>query len=131
MIRLVRCIIFVCVCVYVCLLYTKSLQFCPPLCNPKDSSPPGSSVHGILQVRTLEWVAIPFSRGSSWPRDRTQVSCIAGRYVDSPRKKNLCTNCVSGAITCMVFPPETIRLALIYFSFVQTASRDTGKHELV
>ena len=42
-------------------------------------SPPGSSVHGILQARILEWVAISFSRGSSWPRDRTQVSQIAGR----------------------------------------------------
>ena len=40
---------------------------------------PGSSVHGILQTRILEWVAIPFSRGSSPPRDRTQVFCIAGR----------------------------------------------------
>ena len=43
-----------------------------------DCSPPGSSVHGILQARVLEWVAIPFSRGSSWPRDRTQVACTAG-----------------------------------------------------
>ena len=42
-------------------------------------SPPGSSVHGILQARILEWVAISFSRGSSWPRDQTQVSHIAGR----------------------------------------------------
>ena len=41
---------------------------------------PGSSVHGILQVRILEWAAIPFSRGSSWPMDRTRVSCIAGRF---------------------------------------------------
>ena len=45
-----------------------------------DCSPPGSSVHGILQARVLEWVAIPFSRGSSQPRDQTQVSCIAGRH---------------------------------------------------
>ena len=44
-----------------------------------DYSLPGSSVHGILQARILEWVAIPLSRGSFWPRDRTQVSCIAGR----------------------------------------------------
>ena len=50
------------------------------LCDPMDHSPPGSSVHGILQARRLEWVAIPFSRGSSWPRDRTQVSCITGRF---------------------------------------------------
>ena len=47
-------------------------QSCPALCNPMDCSPPGSSVHGILQARRLEWVAMPFSRGSSLPRDRTQ-----------------------------------------------------------
>ena len=44
-------------------------------------SPPGSSVHGIFQARILEWIAISFSRGSSRPRDRTQVSCIAGRFL--------------------------------------------------
>ena len=54
-------------------------QSCPSLCDLVDCSPPGSSVHGILQTRILEWVAISFSRGSSWPRDRTQVSHIAGR----------------------------------------------------
>ena len=48
-----------------------------------DCSPPGSSVHGVLQARILEWVAIPFSRGSSQPRDRTQVSCIAGGFFTS------------------------------------------------
>ena len=58
-------------------------QSCPTLCNPMDYSPPGSSVHGILQARILEWVAIPFSRGSSPPRDRTQClmfSTLAGRF---------------------------------------------------
>ena len=45
-------------------------QSCPTLCDPMDCSPPGSSVHGILQARILEWVAIPFSRGSSQPRDQ-------------------------------------------------------------
>ena len=45
-----------------------------------DCSPPGSSVHGILQARVLEWVATPFSRGSFQPRDRTLVSWIAGRF---------------------------------------------------
>ena len=54
-------------------------QSCLTLCDPVDHSPPGSSVHGILQARILEWVAISFSRGSSQPRDRTQVSCIAGK----------------------------------------------------
>ena len=54
-------------------------QSCPNLCDPIDYSSPGSSVHGILQTRILEWVAIPFSRGYSQPRDWTRVSCIAGR----------------------------------------------------
>ena len=53
-------------------------QSCPTLCNPMDCSPPGSSVHGIFQARVLEWGAIAFSRGSSQPRDQTQVSCIIG-----------------------------------------------------
>ena len=53
----------------------KSLQSCPTLCDPMDCSPPGSSVHGILQAGLLEWVAMPSSRGSSWPRDQTRISC--------------------------------------------------------
>ena len=55
-------------------------QPCLTLCNPVDCSPPGSSVHGILQARILEWVAIPFPRGSFWPRNQGQVSCTAGRF---------------------------------------------------
>ena len=50
------------------------------LCNPVDYSLSGSSVHGILQARILEWVAIAFSRESCRPRDQTQVSCIAGGF---------------------------------------------------
>ena len=49
-------------------------QLWPTLCNPMDCSPPGSSVHRILQARILEWVAISFSRGSSKPRNQTRVS---------------------------------------------------------
>ena len=55
-------------------------QLCLTLCDPMDHSPPGSSVHGILQARILEWVAISFSGTSSQPRDRTWVSCIASRF---------------------------------------------------
>ena len=55
-------------------------QLCPTLRDPVGHSPAGSSVHEILQARILEWVAIPFSRGSSWPRDGTRVSCIAGGF---------------------------------------------------
>ena len=55
-------------------------QSCLTPCDPMDCRPPGSSVHGILQAGILEWIAIPFSRGSSQPRDRTWVSCIAGGF---------------------------------------------------
>ena len=58
--------------------WVKSLSHVWP-CDPMGCSLPGSSVHGIFQARILEWVAISFSRGSSWPRDWTRVSCIAGR----------------------------------------------------
>ena len=61
----------------VCVLVTWS---CPTLCDPMDSSPPGSSVHGISQARILEWVAISFSRASSRPRDQTHVPCLAGGF---------------------------------------------------
>ena len=59
--------------------YAKSLQSCLTLCDPMDYDPTGSSVHGILQVRIVEWVATSSSRGSSQPRDRTHfsyVSCV-------------------------------------------------------
>ena len=56
----------------------KVAESCPTLCNPTDDT-----VHGILQARILEWVAFPFSRGSSQPRDRTQVSCTAGGFFTS------------------------------------------------
>ena len=55
-------------------------QSCPTFCDLMNCILQVSSVHGILQASILEWVAIPFSRGSSWPRDWTQVSCIAGGF---------------------------------------------------
>ena len=58
-------------------------QSCPTLCSPMDCSLPGFPVHGILQARILEWLAISYSRGSSQPRDRTHVSCVScivGRF---------------------------------------------------
>ena len=62
-----------------CAKWSEVTQSCPTLCDPMDCSWPGSSVHGIFQVWILEWVAVSFSRGSSRPRDRTQVSRIVGR----------------------------------------------------
>ena len=61
-------------------VHAQLLQSFPTLGNCMDCSLPGSSIHGIFLARILEWVAIPFSRGSSWPRDWTHVSCIAGRF---------------------------------------------------
>ena len=61
-------------------MYVLIAQLCPTFCDPMDCSPPGSFIHEISQTRILEWVAIPFSRGSSWLRDQTQVSFIAGRF---------------------------------------------------
>ena len=66
-----------CVCVCVCVCVTQS---CLTVYDPMDCSLPGSSVHGILQARILEWVVIPFSRRSSQPRDWTWFSRIAGRF---------------------------------------------------
>ena len=66
-----------CLCVNMCVCQSLSLV---RLCDPIDCSPPASPVHGILQARILEWVVIPFSRGSSLPRNWNQISCIGGRF---------------------------------------------------
>ena len=66
--------------VIICFIGGVSCSVVSNSATPMDWSPPGSSVPGILQARMLEWVAIPFSRESSWPTGRTQVSCIAGRF---------------------------------------------------
>ena len=68
-------------------------QSCLILCNLADCSLPDSSVHGVLKARILEWVTIPLSSGSSWPRDQTWVSCIAGRFFTdwTTREAHCCT----------------------------------------
>ena len=67
--KLYNTVVCVCVCV--------SAQSCLTLCDPMFYGPPGSSAHGILQVRMLEWVAIAYSKGPSPPRDWTHFSCIS------------------------------------------------------
>ena len=85
-------------CVCVC------VQSCPTLCDPMDFTLPGFSVHGILQARIMKWVAIPFSRVSSWLRDGTHVSCIIGRFFtiwatrEALRDNNCCLNGVHGLL---------------------------------
>ena len=68
-------------------MHSESFQSVLTLCDLMDCSPPGSSVHEILQTRILEWVAIPFSKRSSQPRDQTCVSRIAGRFIAEPPGK--------------------------------------------
>ena len=63
---------------YNAVVLVKVAQSCPTLCDPKDYT-----VHGFLQARILEWVAIPFSREPSQPRDQTQLSCITGGFFTS------------------------------------------------
>ena len=67
----------VCLYFFLCVRVCSVTQLCLTLCDPRDCSPPGSSVHGILQVRILEWTAISSSRGSSPPRDPAHVSCVS------------------------------------------------------
>ena len=77
---------------------TEVAQSCLTLCDPMDGCLPGSEIHGIFQARILEWAAISFSRGSSQPRDRTCVFCIADRRLTVWAKKRFnntqknCTN---------------------------------------
>ena len=78
-----------------CRYTAKSLQSCPTLCNPMDGSLPGSSVHGIFQARVLEWTAIAFSRGSSRPRDQTQVSLIVTDALSLEPPGKHCRECSS------------------------------------
>ena len=73
-----------------------SRQVVSDSCDPMDCSLSGSSVHGILQTRMLEWVAISFSRGSSWPRNRTRASCIAGRWFTNWATKEAFSSLTSG-----------------------------------
>ena len=83
-------------------------QLCPTLCDPLEYSPPGSSVHGILQARILERVAISFSRGSSRPRDQTQVSHTAGRcFTIWATREALFYN-----IPCLIFSPLLLSLLI-------------------
>ena len=79
-------------------------QSCPTLCDPVGGSLPGSSLHGILQARVLEWVAISFSRGSSQLRDWTRVSCIPGRSFNlwATREASLCNSSFWGAMLQIV-----------------------------
>ena len=86
---------------------------CPTLCNPMDYI-----VHGILQARILEWVAVPFSRGSSQPRGRTQVCHIAGRLFTSWATREAPKHMLSAQEMLAVFLLIRKELLVWTFSFV-------------
>ena len=89
-----------------CMHVSSVTQSSPSLCDPMDCSLTGSSFHGILQARILEWVAISSSRGSSWPRDWTPVSSIS---------------CIAGGFSTSEAPGKALEyIAPQYFSWLQS-----------
>ena len=91
-------------CAVLCLV----AQLCWTLCDPMGCSPPGSSVHGILQARILEWVAMPSSKGSSQRMDRTQVSC-----------KELFSFSIIGYYKILNIVPCSIQYILVFIYFLK------------
>ena len=101
-----------CVCVCVCVLVT---HLRPALCSPMDCSSPGSSIHGITQARILEWVATPFSRGSSQPRGQTQVFALGANSLPSeppgkPTWHSLFLNLKAKSISLICFNRDSLTL---------------------
>ena len=91
-------------------------QSSPTLCDSLDYSLPGSSVCGILQARILEWISILFSRGSSWPRDQTKVSCIAGRFFTVWAMHLSLPHCISYNL---------------YFSTIELSHQESPNHKVL
>ena len=105
------------------ILYSEVAQSCPTLCNPMDCSLPGSSLLGILQARILEWVAISFSRGTSWLRDRTHASRIAGRRFNvwATREAQECSNYQAIAL---ISHASKVKLKILQVRFQQYMNRE-------
>ena len=103
-----------------------------------DCSPPGSSLHGILQARILEWTAISFSRVSSWPRDQTQVSFTAGRFIiiwairKSPSTTWLFASKASMCLATIdfIFPSATAKSAKSLQSVRLCATPEMAAHQV-
>ena len=97
-----------------CAVLRLVTQSCSTFCDPMDSSLPGSSVHGILQARILEWIAMPSSRGSSQPRDQTQVSHVAVTSLPSePPGKPKNTRVGNPSLLQRIFPTQESNRALL------------------
>ena len=91
----------------------KLLQLCPTLCDPVDCSPSGSFAHGILQGRILEWVAMPSSRGSAWPRDWTCISYVSCRWVlyHSASSDNTVASTQQYGWSCLILWSESLAIS--------------------
>ena len=110
----------------------KLLQSCSTLCRPVDCSPPGSSVHGILQARILEWVAMPSSRGSFLPRDQTCGSCIASGFFTAetsgkPTQNRISSLEIKNSITCQQLYKQKIRWLVNLFLWLFITSLGCGQ----
>ena len=103
----------------------KVTQSCPTLCDPVDCSLPGSSVHGIFQARILEWVAISFSRRSSWPMDWTRVTRIVGRcfIIWATREVPLIGKSTLKSINCVPHPQQAKRRNSIFIRNMENIER--------
>ena len=106
-----------------------SLSHVQLFCDPMDCSLPGSSVHGIFQARVLEWLVISFSRGSSQPRDRTLLSCIAGRCFTIWATRETCSH-FDITQTRVVSHTNFIYELSTAFKDFQTSRRDGLKESL-
>ena len=108
---------------------------CPTLCDPIKYSPPGSSVHGISQARILEWVAMPFSRGSSQVRNWTRVSCVAGEFFTTvpqgkpPKYNTIYSCCKENETTRYKFNNACIEL--IYWALQNTEEKNQRRLNIV
>ena len=102
---------------------------CPTLATPWTVACPGSSVHGILQARILEWVAISFSRESSQPRNRIQVSRIAGRFFTDRHKGSpyICYISIYSVDCEICFHKETVKIGLGEKSNLEEQKREKVK----
>ena len=104
--------------IFMCLILKRKVlvaQLCSTLCDPTDYSPPGSSVHGILQARILEWVAISFSKGSSQPGDQTQVSYIGRRVLYHLNHQR---SLVVANLTLTLFPKKELQILWLFFCYL-------------
>ena len=113
------------ICIWLRPCYMKVTQSCPTLWDPMDCT-----VRGILQARIVKWVAFPFSRGSSQPRDWTQVCCIAGRFFTSWATREVCVTSSFGLRPVSAFGFSSLPLCLYSASDICDHSNFTTKPRL-